>query len=492
MKSMTEKTNEKVPATQLYIDGRWVDGGAGEILEVKNPADGSTIAAVACGTREDARRALNAASRAFPSWSRLTGLQRGSLLRKAAALMRQRQAEIARLMTLENGKPLSQSLTEVEGGAQHFDWYAEEARRTYGRMIPHQIPGKRHLTLQQPVGVAGVITPWNFPFILLARKAAPALAAGCTVVAKPAGQTPLVALALAKCCQEAGIPAGVINIVIGPAEDIGREFLENPVCRKISFTGSTEVGRILMRGAAEQIKNLSLELGGHCAVLVFDDADLKTAVQKSAGAKYRNTGQSCIAANRIFVQEEIYQSFLEAFVEHSRGLKVAPGLEEGADIGPLIDEPTFEKVMRQIDNARSLGAKVECGGVRLKGEKFDRGYFVTPTVLTHVTDNMLCMCEETFGPMIPIVPFSDEQEAIRRANHTEYGLAAYIHTRDLGRAFRVAEALEAGSVGVNDDVPSTTIAPFGGVKQSGLGRECGTEGIEAFMETKHVSICLPG
>ncbi|HEY3129393.1 MAG TPA: NAD-dependent succinate-semialdehyde dehydrogenase [Acidobacteriota bacterium] len=491
MKSVTEKTSEKIPATQLYIDGHWVEGSGRETREIKNPADGSTIAEVAYGSREDARKALDAAGRTFPAWSRLTGLERSNLLRKAAALMRQRQAEIARLMTLENGKPLSQSLIEVEGSAQHFDWYAEEARRTYGRLIPHQTPGKRHLTLQQPVGVAAVITPWNFPLMLLARKAAPALAAGCTVVAKPAGQTPLVALAMARCCEDAGFPPGVINVVIGPAEEMGKEFLENPICRKISFTGSTEVGAILMRGAAGQIKNLSLELGGHCPVLVFDDADLKTAVQKSAGSKYRNTGQSCIAANRIFVQEGIYEAFLEAFVRHSQGLKVAPGLEEGANIGPLIDKPTFEKVMQQIDNATSRGARLECGGQRLRGEKFDRGYFVAPTVLTNVSDDMLCMCEETFGPMIPVVPFSDELQAIGRANNTKYGLAAYVHTRDIGRAFRVAEAVEAGTVAVNDDVPSTTIAPFGGVKQSGLGRECGVEGIEAFLETKHVSICLP-
>jgi succinate-semialdehyde dehydrogenase/glutarate-semialdehyde dehydrogenase len=491
MKSVTERTAEKVPATQLYIDGQWTDGSGRESLEVKNPADSTTVAEVAYGTRDDARRALNAAARAFPAWARMTGLERSTLLRNIAALMRRQKAEIARLMTIENGKPLSQSLVEVEGSAQHFDWYAEEARRTYGRWIPHQVQGKRHLTVQQPVGVAAVITPWNFPLMLLARKVAPALAAGCTVVAKPAQQTPLVALALAKCCEEAGIPPGVMNVVIGPSQEIGSEFLENPACRKISFTGSTEVGRILMRGAANQIKNLSLELGGHCPVLVFDDADLKTAVVKSAGAKYRNTGQSCIAANRIYVQEKIYPSFLEAFVAHSTNLKVAPGLEDGSEIGPLIDKSTFEKVMQQIDNAKSLGAKVNCGGARVNGEKFDRGYFVAPTVLTNVSDNMLCMCEETFGPMIPVVAFSDENEAIRRANSTEYGLAAYIHTRDLGRAFRVAEALESGTVAINDDVPSTTIAPFGGVKQSGLARECSIEGIEAFMETKHVSICLP-
>ena len=368
----------------------------------------------------------------------------------------------------------------------HLRWFAEEARRAYGRIVPNQVDGKRHLIIKSPMGVVGAISPWNFPLILAVRKVAPALAAGCTVVLKPASQTPICAAIFAECVDAAKLPKGVFQLVVGKASEIGAEFLQNPLCRKITFTGSTEVGKTLIAGAAETVKPLSLELGGHAPVLVFDDADLDKAVEGVMMAKFRNTGQSCIAANRIYVQRGIYEKFLAALVEKTNALKTGNGLEPGMDIGPLIDEAAVTKALEHIENAVAHGARLMCGGkTELQG-----GYFIEPTMLADVPKTALCMSEETFAPIAPISIFDTEEEAIALANDTIYGLSAYAFTTNLDRAFRLMEALEAGTIGINDGVPSTSQCPFGGMKQSGWGRELGSEGMDAFLETKHVSLGL--
>ncbi|MEO6724722.1 MAG: NAD-dependent succinate-semialdehyde dehydrogenase, partial [Blastocatellia bacterium] len=386
----------------------------------------------------------------------------------------------------ENGKPLQQSFGEVAMTVDHLRWFAEEARRAYGRIVPNQVDGKRHLVIKSPMGVVGAITPWNFPLVLAVRKAAPALAAGNTMVLKPAEQTPLSALAFAEYAAAAGLPKGVFQVVLGDASGIGKEFLENPLCRKVTFTGSTEVGRLLIAGAANSIKPLSLELGGNGPVLVFSDIDLNRAVEGTLVAKTRNTGQSCIAANRIYVQRGIYEPFLDAFTAKMKAMKVGDGLEQGMEIGPLIDEAGLAKALAHIENAVAGGARVLCGGKRA-GEK---GFFIEPTVLADVPANALCMQEETFAPVAAIAPFDSEEEAIAMANNSVYGLSAYAFTGNLDRAFRLMESLEAGTIGINDGVPSTSNAPFGGVKQSGWGRELGSEGLDAFLATKHVSLGL--
>jgi succinate-semialdehyde dehydrogenase/glutarate-semialdehyde dehydrogenase len=467
---------------QLYLNGRWV--APGEPLDVTNPASGEVFARVATVDRDGVRQALCDAHTACDAWRRLTGKQRGIYLRKIAEALSRRRDEIARTVTLENGKPLAESVGEVNGTIDHLEWFAEEGRRTYGRIVPHQVDGKRHMVVKGPVGVSGLISPWNFPLILAARKAAPALAAGCPVVLKPASATPLCCVALAEAVDEAGLPAGVFQLVLGDSRQIGAELLDNPVCRKISFTGSTAVGRTLVAGAAGNITKLSLELGGHAPVLVFDDADFETAVAGALAAKMRNTGQSCIAANRIYVQRSIFDRFVEAFVERVRALKVGEGLQPDVDIGPLINAEALDNALTHVEEARSRGARVLCGGKRAG----DRGFFIQPTVLADVPEDTLCMREETFAPVIPVAAFDDEDEAITRANDTHYGLAAYAFTRDLSRTWRLAERLEAGTIGINDGVPSTSNCPFGGLKQSGWGRELGAEGIEAFLETKHVSL----
>ena len=368
----------------------------------------------------------------------------------------------------------------------HLRWFAEEGRRAYGRTIPHQADGKRHLVVKTPVGVVGAISPWNFPLVLGVRKVAAALAAGCPVVLKPASQAPLCSVAFAECVETAGLPKGVFQLVVGPSSDIGREFLENPICRKITFTGSTEVGRLLIRGAAEQVKLLSLELGGLAPLLVFEDADLERAVAGAVLAKYRNTGQSCIAANRLYIQRSIYPKFLEAFAERARKLKVGDGFEDGVEIGPLIDEAALAKAAEQVADAVRRGARVVCGGKRVQR----KGFFFEPTVLGDVPKDALCLREETFAPVAPLCPFDTEADAVELANATPFGLCGYAFTRDLSRAFRLMESIESGMLGINDGVPTTSQAPFGGVKQSGWGRELGFEGLEAFLESKHVSIQL--
>ena len=432
-------------------------------------------------------QALKDAHTAFLSWRQQTGKARGEFLHKIAAEVERRRDEIARLMTLENGKPLAQSQAEVNMTADHLHWFAEEARRSYGRIIPHQAEGKRHLVLKNPIGVVAAISPWNFPLVLAVRKIAPALAAGCTAVLKPARQTPLCAVAFAECVEAAKLPKGVFQLVVGSANDIGQEFLQNPLCRKITFTGSTEVGKLLIRGAADGIKPLSLELGGLAPVLVFEDADLERAVSGTMVAKFRNTGQSCIAANRIYVQRSIYPRFLDALVAKTKALKVGDGLEEGVEIGPLIDKAALSKAIEHVEDAVKRGARLLCGGRPLAGRK---GYFFEPAVLADVSAQAACMHEETFAPIAPVCPFDTEAEAVEQANASNFGLSAYAFTNDLNRAFRLMESVESGMMGINDGVPTTSQAPFGGVKQSGWGRELGSEGMEAFLETKHVSLGL--
>ncbi|MGE0885062.1 MAG: NAD-dependent succinate-semialdehyde dehydrogenase [Blastocatellales bacterium] len=468
----------------LYLNGDWFVSSPFEA--VINPANGESLGQVSTVDRARVALAISDAHEAFKSWRKLTGKARGDFLLAIADELENRKQDIARTITLENGKPLAQSFGEVAMTVDHLRWFAEEARRAYGRIVPHQADGKRNLVIKSPMGVVGAITPWNFPLVLAVRKAAPALAAGNTFVLKPAEQTPLSAIAFAECVAAAGLPKGVFQVVLGDAPEIGREFLENPLCRKVTFTGSTEVGKLLIAGAANTVKPLSLELGGNGPVLVFSDIELDRAVEGALIAKTRNTGQSCIAANRIYVERKIYDQFLESFTAKMKAMKVGDGLEQGVEIGPLIDEAGLAKALAHIENAVARGARVLCGGKRL-GET---GFFIEPTVLADVPADALCMQEETFAPVAAIAPFDTEEQAIALANHSPYGLSAYAFTGNLDRAFRLMEQLEAGTIGINDGVPSTSNAPFGGVKQSGWGRELGSEGLDAFLETKHVSLGL--
>lgn len=468
----------------LYLNGEWVVNSP--FIDVHNPANGELLGSVSTIERRTVAQAIQHAHTAFKDWRKQTGKARGAFLHRIADAVERRSTDIARTISLENGKPLAQSVGEVAMTVDHLRWFAEEARRAYGRIVPQQVDGKRHMVIKSPIGVVGAISPWNFPLVLGIRKAAPAMAAGCTVVLKPSELTPLSTLAFAECVAEAKLPAGVFQVVLGEAAEIGQEFLANPLCRKVSFTGSTEVGRLLIAGAAHTIKPLSLELGGHAPVLVFDDIDLHRAVEGAVIAKTRNTGQSCIAANRIYVQRSIYDQFLDAFVARMQAIKVGAAFEPNVEVGPLIDNNGLQKALEHIENAVSLGARVLCGGKRF-GEK---GYFVEPTVLADVSKDVLCMNEETFAPIAPVSAFDSEEEALELANASPYGLSAYAFTGSLDRAFRLMEGLEAGTIGINDGVPSTSNCPFGGVKQSGWGRELGVEGMEAFLETKHVSLGL--
>ncbi len=467
----------------LYLNNKWITTDAS--IDVHNPANHELIGRVCALDRPGIANAVSDAHKGFEEWRNLTGQQRGQYLFAVADHLEGRKDEIARTITLENGKPLPQAQGEVGMAADHLRWFAEEARRTYGRIIPHQVPGKRHLVIKTPMGVVGAICPWNFPLVLACRKMGPVLAAGCTFLHKPASYTPLSAVALAQCVEAAGVPPGVYQLILGSASDIGAEFLQNPLCRKITFTGSTEVGKKLIAGAAETVKPLSLELGGHAPVLVFDDVDLDEAVEGVLITKFRNIGQSCIASNRIYVQEKIYEAFLAKFVEKTKAMKVGNGLDDGTEIGPLIDEAAVDTALRHIDDAVARGARLLCGGKRIKGLPAN---FIEPGVLADVVESAVCMHEETFAPVAVFAAFSTEEEGVQRANNTCFGLAAYLFTQDLNRTFRVSERLDAGSIGVNDGAPSTSQCPFGGIKESGWGRELGSEGIDAFLETKHVSL----
>ena len=466
----------------LYLNGQWADSKTR--VAIVNPATGEPFAEVSTVDRTRVAEALRDAHQAFENWRQLTGKARGEYLKKIADELERRGEEIACTITRENGKPLLQSRGEVAMSVDHLRWFAEEGRRVYGRIVPPQAGSKRHLIIKTPMGVVAAISPWNFPLVLALRKVAPALAAGCTVILKPASATPLSAVALAECVEAAKLPKGVFQLVLGRSADIAQEFLENPLCRKITFTGSTEVGRKLIEGAAAGIKPLSLELGGHAPVLVFDDADLGPAVEGAMTIKFRNTGQSCIAANRIYVQRSIYEKFLELFTQKTRAMKVGDGMEDGVEIGPLINKDGVAKAVQHIEDAVRRGARLLCGGKRVER----KGWFLEPTVLADVPPDAVCMSEETFAPVAPICPFNTDSEAIKWANNSLYGLSAYAFTRDLSRTWRLMESLEAGTIGINDSVPSTSQCPFGGVKQSGWGRELGIEGLDAFVETKHISL----
>ncbi len=470
---------------QAYLDGRWRDADSGETFPVTNPATGETIADVPRLGAAETRRAIEAAQRALPGWRNRTAKERAVVLRRLADLMVAHKEDLSALMTLEQGKPLAEARAEIEYAASFCEWFGEEAKRVYGDTIPAHAPDRRILVLKQPVGVTAGITPWNFPTAMVTRKAAPALAAGCTMVLKPAEQTPLSALAVAALAEEAGFPAGVLSIVTGDAEDapaIGGELTSNPLVRKLGFTGSTEIGKLLMKQCAAQLKKVSLELGGNAPFIVFDDADLQEAVAGAVLCKFRNSGQTCISANRILVQQGIYDDFLAGFTKAVTELKVGSGFDENVNVGPLIDHSAVEKVERHVADARARGAEVVLGGEGLGGQ------FYKPSVLTGVTAEMAMSCEETFGPVAGIAGFSTEEQAVQMANDTPYGLAAYFYTQNLGRSWRVAEALEYGILGINTGFVSTEVAPFGGMKESGIGREGSKYGIEEWLEIKYECI----
>src|SRR5579885_1461742 len=475
-------------AKRMYIDGKWCDADSGRTLKVINPATEEVITEIAYGGRAETRRAIEAAARAMPAWMKLSPWDRAKVLKKTAELMRERADAIARTLTTEQGKPVAESKAEILHSADTFEWFAEEGKRAYGQVIPHSQPGKRHLTLKNPVGVVGAISPWNFPITLQARKIAPALAAGCTIVCKPASQTPLCLVQLFEYMVEAGLPAGVANLVIGPAQEIADEFLENPVCRKISFTGSTEVGKQLMKGAADQMKRLSLELGGHAPFIVFPDADPEVGAKIAVTGKFRNNGQVCIAPSRFYVHKDVEKKFTEAAVAEAKKLKLGNGLEAGVEVGPMFEKKAMENTVALVDDAKKRGARVLTGGKR--SDRFEKGYFFEPTVLTNINGEMKLMTEEPFAPVMPVLDFSKLDEVIRAANNTRYGLAAYVFTNDLSVAWRMMEGLEAGIIGVNEPVPAVPQAPFGGMKESGLGRELGHGGLEAYLETKYVALRL--
>lgn len=475
---------------QLFINGEWVDSLSGRRVGVENPATEEIITEVSYGGREDCRRAIEAAAEAMRTWMKLTPYDRAKVLKRTAELMRHRADDLARTMTLEQGKPVVEAKAEVLHSADTFEWFAEEGKRAYGQVIPPSNPQKRHLTLKHPVGVVGAIGPWNFPITLQARKIAPALAAGCTIVCKPATQTPLSLIGVFECLVEAGLPKGVANMVIGPAEEIADEFLTHPAVRKISFTGSTEVGKQLMRRAADQLKRLSLELGGHAPFIVFPDADPQVVAKAAVIGKFRNNGQVCISPSRFYVHKDIEKKFTEAAVGEAKSLKLGNGLEEGVQVGPMFERKALESTVALIEDARRKGAEILTGGKR--SDKFPRGYFFEPTVLTHLSPDSRILSEEPFAPVMPILDFSKLDEVIAAANNTRYGLAAYVFTNDLTVMWRLAEGLEAGIIGINDPVPATPQCPFGGMKESGLGRELAHEGLEAYLETKYVSLGLRG
>lgn len=474
---------------EAFINGKWVKSSSGKTFPINNPATDEIIAQVANLDAADAEKAIAAANDAFPKWRGITGKERAGLMRKWFDLILQNKDDLAILMTLEQGKPLTESAGEVVYGASFIEWYAEEAKRVSGT-IPTTIWGdKRFMVLKQPVGVCVAITPWNFPNAMITRKIAPAMAAGCTIVIKPAEQTPLSALALAELAIRAGIPAGVMNIVTADADQsvaIGKTLCASPIVRHLSFTGSTEVGRILMSQCAPTVKKLGLELGGHAPFIVFEDADIDAAVAGAIASKYRNSGQTCVCANRIYVHKKVHDAFVEKFSKAVQAIKVGNGMDAGVSQGPLIDHAALEKVERHIADALSKGAKLVTGG---KPSPLG-GTFYEPTILANVTSNMLITYEETFGPVAPIIPFESDDEVVELANNSQYGLASYFYSRDIGRIWKVAEALEYGMVGVNSGILANEVVPFGGVKQSGLGREGSVFGMDEYLELKYVCITL--
>jgi len=467
---------------QAYVDGAWCDADGQGTFAVTDPGTGELLANVPNMGAAETRRAIDAANKALPAWAARTAADRSRILRRFFDLMIANQDALGELLSREQGKPFAEAKGEIAYAASFIEWFAEEGKRAYGEVIPSHAADRRIVTLRQPIGVVAAITPWNFPSAMITRKLAPALAAGCTMVLKPASQTPLSALALAVLAEEAGVPAGVFSIVTGSARAIGGEMTSNPIVRKISFTGSTEIGRELMRQSADTIKKLSLELGGNAPFLVFDDADIDAAVEGAMISKFRNNGQTCVCTNRFYVQDGVYDAFVAKLTDKVRGMKIGYGMDDGTTVGPLIDEAAIEKVEEHLADAVAGGAKVLIGGERSPLG----GTYYMPTVVSGVTRTMKIASEETFGPLAGVIRFTDEAEAIAQANDSEFGLASYFYARDLSRVWRVAEALEAGIVGINTGLISTEVAPFGGVKQSGLGREGSRHGLDDYMEIKYL------
>ena len=471
---------------QCYINGAWADADSGKTIDVTNPATGEVLGTIPNMGTAETRRAIEAANAAWAGWRKKTAKERANILRKLFNLMMENQEDLAILMTAEQGKPLAESKGEIAYAASFIEWFAEEGKRTYGDVIPAHQPDKRIVVTKEPVGVVAAITPWNFPSAMITRKAGPALAAGCPIVLKPATQTPFSALALAELAHRAGVPAGVFNVVTGSATQIGGEMTSNPIVRKLTFTGSTEIGKILLEQCAKSVKKTSMELGGNAPFIVFDDADLDAAVEGAIMSKYRNTGQTCVCANRILVQDSVYDAFAAKLTAAVAKLKVGDGLKGETQQGPLIDMKAVEKVEEHIADAVKKGAKVVAGGKR---HALGHGFF-EPTILVNVTTDMKVTREETFGPVAPLFRFKTEDEAVKLANDTEFGLAAYFYARDLGRVWRVAEQIESGIIGINTGIISTEVAPFGGVKESGIGREGSKYGIEDYLEIKY--LCMGG
>ena len=474
--------------TRCFIDGQWCDADSGETITVTNPATGEIIGTVPKMGAAETRRAIEAANAAYPAWRARTAGERSTILRRWFELLLENQEDLATIMTAEQGKPLAEAKGEIVYAASFIEWFAEEGKRVYGDTIPQHQRDKRIVVLKEPIGVCAAITPWNFPAAMITRKAGPALAVGCPMVVKPASLTPFSALALAELASRAGVPAGVFSVVTGASGAIGGEMTANPIVRKLTFTGSTDIGKLLMKECAGTVKKLALELGGNAPFIVFDDADLDAAVEGAIVSKFRNTGQVCIAPSRFFVHESVRAGFTEAAVELTRRLKMGSGLDDGVQVGPMIEPRFVENAKRLIEDARRHGATVLTGGNR--PARFEKGYFLEPTVVDKVDRSMALLTEEPFAPIMPILGFDQFEAMLAEANNTPYGLAAYVFTNDLTTATRMAEGLDAGIIGINDPVPTSVNAPFGGMKESGLGRELGQEGLEAYLETKFVSIGL--
>jgi len=469
---------------KCYINGQWIDALNKETLSVNNPATLEILGTVPKCGKQETISAINAANQVWPKWKSISARERSNILRKWFDLIIENKEQLAQIMTVEQGKPINESRGEVLYGASFIEWFAEEAKRVYGDTIPDPLTDRRIIVIKQPVGVVASITPWNFPNAMITRKCAPALAVGCPVVIKPASQTPYSALALAALAEKAGFPKGVLNVITGKASEIGDELATNPIVRKLSFTGSTEIGKVLLQKCAGTVKKVSMELGGHAPFIVFDDANIDDAVAGAMQSKFRNTGQTCVCANRVYVQEGVYEEFCKKFVEAVSKLKVGNGLDEEVGSGPLIDESSLKKVEEHVVDAVQMGAKVAIGGA-----KHQLGMnFYQPTILTDVTSKAKITSEETFGPVAPVYKFKDEQEVVELANNSPYGLASYFYSRDIGRIWRVAEALEYGMVGVNTGLTSKAEAPFGGIKESGLGREGSKYGVDDFIEIKYINM----
>ena len=470
----------------MYINGEWIKSD--KVIEILNPANGDYVGQVYRVGQKETQKAIESAKNAFPEWAALTGEQRAGYMNKIVNKLIEKKEFLAQTITREMGKAIHNARYEVDNTISFFKWYAEEARRVYGEIIPASAPNKRISVIRQPVGVIAAITPWNFPLSMGARKLGPALAVGCTVILRPSREAPLSSLELFKIFDEVGLPKGVVNLVIGESSEIVGELMSNKHVRKISFTGSTDVGKILIKQSADTVKRISMELGGHAPFIVFEDADLELAVEGAIKSKFASTGQQCVCANRIYVHDSIYQEFSDLFSKRVSSMVIGNGLDENTEVGPLVNKNAVDKVMEQIEDAKKKGAKILCGGNPLTGEAYKKGTFFSPTVLLDVNDDMKITYEETFGPVAPLIRFSSEEEVIKKANNIEYGLASYFYTNDLSRMYRVAEQLEYGMVGVNDPAPFAPQAPFGGIKESGLGREGSKYGLDEYLELKTISV----